>query len=195
MALSDMAQVFLAQLDRDPPVPIARVREGLAKAELPELDVWLEFHDAYAGYIEMIGKQGACWGVMHDRIRFSPVATPGIVHYYGDPGDDDCEVFCADTHPSYNYSLDRRGHLQTGPVDSFDRYVEQCGLWHHFCTTGATPNSNSRLSQEDILALVYNGGAGPVEEVSDQYQQYWRGDNILAIWDIETSVWVNVVTR
>jgi hypothetical protein len=194
MGLSDLAKEYLASLPREKPVSCERVQQEIEKLDAPLFEIWLQFHQNYAGYVETIGNDYACWGLMHDDLRFSPPGMkPNSIDAHYDHHDTVWRIRCADAHPSYNFELDQHGELLNGPASSFDLYVEQSALYRHFCTSGDQPKSQFRFAQDDIARELEDNGAELIENASDQYQEYWIGKNILAVRDLQSSQWVRVV--
>lgn len=194
-SLSDLARRYLASLPRDVAIPTSRVEQGLIDEGIPVFDTWLEFHENYAGYRERIGGDGCRWGLLHEKLIYCPNAIDEvIVDAQLDPSDGLWYIYCADVHPSYNYMLDQNGHFQEGPCSSFNMYIEQQATLNHFCTSGGKPQLQFSMSQESIQHRV-DEQASLMSTASDQYNEYWLSDTLLAVRDAESLRWLKVITR
>jgi hypothetical protein len=101
MDLSPAALDYLATLKRMPAVPVEQVADALKRAGCPAFQTWLDFHSRFAGYVEIIGREHAVWGIVHSNPGWPWIANQAEV----EAQTDDWYVVCADVHPHYDYKL------------------------------------------------------------------------------------------
>jgi hypothetical protein len=90
---------------------------------------WLEFHERYAGYVEVIGRDVAIWGLVHANPQWM---APRQVDVDGESDGKTWYITSADVHPSYVYRLDQNGEFLGGPAQSFDIHVERVAAFVEF---------------------------------------------------------------
>lgn len=190
MTLSRRAEAWLATLSRRPAPSVDEVLAAFLTQGIEPLEVWLDFHDRYAGYVEPIGAELAVWGLLHDRGVWAP---NGRIDYEPDTGDGDSFVTCADVHPSYDYRLDQNGVLLAGPAASFDVHVERQALRWWFCAVGR-PSCRFNVKKKSEIEEI-RSATTLVSEASDAEVEYYVGDRMLAVFEVRRPRWVEVLCR
>jgi hypothetical protein len=174
--LTHTAQNYLASLRRIEPVPTSEVERVIRTQGDPCPEVWLEFHDRYAGYVEPIGEDTAIWGLVH---RDS---------YWIEPGRASIEeiekglwyVTCAEVHPSYGYYLDNNGVFAGNQARSFDVKVERSALFSAFSAQGPVRMLVNELNEPDVILALRKDTAGQLEtSASDEFSRYYRSTKYL----------------
>ena len=142
MALTERALAWLATLSREPrPMPTAQVERAIAAAGGTAHAAWLDFHEAYAGYIEEIGPgEIAIWGLARSAnatpppIWVLPEAVFIVPPEHGLPE----AIRCADVHPVHGYELGVDGVFDGigGPAETFEMKLERHGVMKAFYDRG-----------------------------------------------------------
>lgn len=196
LSLSTRARTYLASLRRGESVPVERAAEALRRAGSPVFDRWLDFHDRYAGYQEILGDETSVWGIVH--------SDP----FWLDPGEAVVErdgalwrVVCADVHPSFDYWLDSEGVFTSvgggGRCQSFDIKVERDSVLFEAMAGGRKWELDFEMVKSaGVEALCRLVGAQPVVEASDEYATCWRARDVIVIErDASATVWVATDAR
>jgi|SRR5690554_3035512 len=175
--LTDRARKYLATLKREPFVPTKQVERIFIDSECPFFENWLEFHEKYAGYVEVLGNDTATWGLVHREPGW--LAPMGIEVDY-DKKEDGYDIVCADVHPSYNYVLTNRGEFLGFPSESFDIYVERKSIGREFSLDGKVIDFNKGGVDEEKVSRVLRD-SNFIPEASDKFSSYYLYENILLI--------------
>ena len=186
MVLSDRAQKWLNTLKREPAVSTEELKVALERIECPAFESWLEFHEKFAGYVQPLGDDHAKWGLIHAQAQWMPDG--------GVDAEIDGEMWlisCADAHPSYQYILEDNGHFLGGPSERFDIQVERFALQWWFAHQGSIPERRFNIQNKKAIERITTTTT-LVPEVSDQYYEYFLGEDILAEWDPEEKRWIEV---
>jgi hypothetical protein len=172
---------YLAQLERVAIPSTAFVEKRLA-GRMPQVPaVWLDFHERYGGYVEPISStEDALFGLMFFETQWF---TPMECELEDDPAADNAYIMCADVNPSYNFQLDKHGHLFAGPAECFEIHLERAALGKEFregCANGTTFHFK-RDELEAALAAEFDQllAGEPVAEASDKYHTYFRSEHLL----------------
>lgn len=180
MGLTKFGKNFLATLRRDTPVPTAVVEQRIRDAGHPAHPVWLEFHDAYAGYIEELAPGDvAFWGLSHAADRDPPPIWVNPDEVLITPADGRLPegIGCADAHPVHDYELLANGHFLGigGPAESFDRKLERHGLMMDFYSRGNWKQTllDRDLTKPEVVDLIEEMKASFIPEPSDKHAQYY----------------------
>lgn len=188
MPLSVRAQAFLASLRRHPAVPVARVAAAIREAGCTPYDIWLDFHERYAGYHEPLGKDAAIYGIVHTD------------SYWLGPGkasvrkgtDGNYSVICAEVHGTYDFRLHQDGRFTSygggGPCETFDVNVEQHSLvWEVKKDGRIWPGRAHTMSADGLNAFRAAVGAEPVAEASDRFTSVWKGREVIVFERLDPS--------
>ena len=193
--LSQRAQSYLNTLERRSSVPTETVKQALIDNGYPANEKWLDFHERYAGYCQSFGHDGATWGLVHADTRYSLIdGRPLSVEAYKDESDGLWHAAAADCHPSYDFTIDERGHCPELCVSSFNVHLEQSAIYREFMTQGEKPKQ--LWSHDEITQIMtQTTDAIPQKLASDEYRQWWLGEKILAELDVESDRWLRVFRR
>lgn len=179
--LSEKGQRFLNSLERFPALPVATVEKSLIDNGYPVFDVWLDFHDRYAGYTDAVGRDGVTWGLMHEHSRFGLGKKGRFIdaEAYFDESDDLWYAYAANAHPSYDYTIDERGHFYSMNISSFELFLNREGVWKEFLEQSKKPRIE-RSRSNIIQAIKESPDVELIDELSDEYIEWWQGENIIA---------------
>ncbi|ASJ76627.1 hypothetical protein [Granulosicoccus antarcticus] len=193
--LTERAQKYLGSLERRVPVPVADVRQALIDHGYPVLEVWLDFHDRYAGYCETLGEGGTTWGLKHADTRYSLMnGRPFEVEAYRDEADGLWTIEAADSHPSFDQTMDENGEFQHIPASSFEIHLERAALFQQYMDLGAKPYS--QMGYQRISQLKPESSeAERVEAASDKYIEWWQGKKYIAARWTETGEWLSAFVK
>lgn len=160
----------------------SEVVAGLLLAEgCPVAAAWLEFQDAFGGYVEPIGHDVAIWGVVHSDPDWLLPDSVEVEHKAGSAW----RIVCADVHPSYDYWLDETGQfvsVGSGRYEKFKTKVERNAVFWEMVSSGRTwtissdPPSGSR-----IPGFVAQSDCKPVAEASDRYSTLYKSESIILV--------------
>ena len=182
MDLSTRAVAYLATLKRHSAVPVEQVAEALKRANTSVFESWMEFHERFAGYEEIIGHDTAVWGIVHAQPRWGLLPHEAWVRSKAD----DWLVACADVYPSYDYNLNSTGefisHGGGGLHASFVKRVERAALGRDAASGGRKWRQECELRDRvngNLASFVRWSGASVVGEASDKYVTSWRGDDTI----------------
>lgn len=186
MNLSARAQTYLGRLHRSEPLSSDAVAEALRAAGVPRFASWLDFHDRFGGFHEVIGKDTAIWGIVHAHPTW---LSPGEPEAERD--ESGWRVMCADIHPSYDYWLTERGEfvgtVENDICENFDVKVERNALlWSVSEAMGRKWSIDSRnellKAAGGLDSLLQRSGAAIETPASDRYQSWWvAGDMIVCV--------------
>lgn len=188
MPLSLRAEAFLAALRRHPAVPVSQVADAIREAGCTPCEVWLDFHERYAGYEEPLGKDAAIYGIVHAN------------SYWLGPGkasvrkgtDGNYSVICAEVHGSYDFRLHQDGCFTSydggGPCETFDVNVEQHSLIWEVKKSGRIWTGGAHKMPTDGLdAFRLAVEAEPVAEASDRFSSVWKGRDVILFERLDRS--------
>lgn len=182
MDLSQTATAYLATLKRHPAVPVAQVVEALKRANCPVFECWVEFHERFAGYEEVIGRDTAIWGIVHAEPWWALLPYEAWVQANGN----DWVVACADVYPSYDYNLNSAGEFVSygggGQHESFAKRIERSALGWDATVAGRKWKQDCKLRdkvKENLETFIQWSGAMIVPEASDKYVTSWRGKDAI----------------
>ncbi|MCX2794703.1 hypothetical protein SAMN05660479_02242 [Microbulbifer thermotolerans] len=179
--LTDRAKKYLATLERVPSIPTREIERILSDNEYPCIPEWLEFHDRFSGYIEPLGLDRAVWGLAHN----SPVWMDSFsVDVECDKIEGTFEVVCADVHPSYNYTIDDRGHFFGLASESFEIYVERKAVGFLFSKAGSVRPIRVADIEDEVIGHILNK-ENLISEATDKFFTYYRYDNYLCVQNSE----------
>ena len=184
--LSIRARSFLETLERRPFIPTREVEAIIREQGYPCFEPWLDFHDRYAGYHERFGRDGAIWGLAHERPQW---LLPRKADIDREVNEEIWYVTCADAHPSYSYRLDNTGEFIGAPAERFDVHVERIALgWDFARRTGgrARPLSAGDLRGPAFAGILERVKAFLVSEASDRFARYYMTDTLLLVEDAST---------
>jgi len=183
--LSTRALKWLSTLERRSAVPVAEVESLILDAGLPCFDVWLDFHERYAGFVEPIGLDQAVWGLIHAAPSWLSPMRP---EFDREPDEDTWYIACADAHPSYDYSLDNRGEFVGAPAESFDVIVERNALGWEFRQRGSTRALTGDELRGENFRQVFEKQIRPflVPEASDKHSRYYLSPQYLLVENATT---------
>jgi len=175
--LTPLASKYLMTLKRRPSIPVQEVEAIIRGQGFPVFDPWLDFHDRYAGYEEIIGRDGAIWGLVHEAPQWLPSREADIDHELWE----EWYVTCADVHPSYNYRLTDKGEFLGSPARSFDTHIERLALgWDFYQRVGSRPMTISELRAPEFREKFTNHIKNfLVVEASDEFFRYYMNDTYL----------------
>lgn len=179
MTLSKRAISYVQTLKRVASVSTRQVVEILKQENVEVSDAWTDFHDAYAGYVEPIGRDVAVWGLVHLSSQWW---TPGTA--WIEEEDDGTMIACADAHPVYEYWLRRDGEVRgfSGGIAcaSFDIKIEQSALLSSL-TRGEWTQvvSFGSWTEEKRAKLLSQVSVAPAPEASDKYTKCWHTNDFV----------------
>jgi hypothetical protein len=183
--LSTRARIFLATLERRPSIPTKEVEAIIRDQGYPCFSPWLDFHERYAGYLEVFGQDWAVWGLVHEK----PVwLLPRKADIDREPHEETWYVTCADTHPSYDYRLDDKGEFLGPPAESFDIHVERIALGWDFHQKGPSRVLTTDELRGPGFQEIFITQIEPhlVAEASDRFFRYYMNENYLVVEDVES---------
>lgn len=183
--LSQTATQYLSTLERRPSISTREVQGILRERKYPQPAPWIDFHDRYAGYVELLGKDWAVWGLAHDRPYW---LGPREVEAEVERGEasEIWTVTCADVHPSYEYTLDQDGVFSSEGAESFDIKVEQNAVRWSFARRGAV---ESVVDPDELGALQHRLRDRLMEPASDKFSRFFMDDEFLLIQRVQASTW------
>ena len=183
--LTTRARDFLTTLERRPAVSTSDVEAIIRAAGFVAFVPWLEFHEKYAGYVEVIGRDMATWGLVHEKAVW---LLPRRVEVDRETHEDTWYITCADAHPSYTYQLDDKGRFLGGPAESFDIHVERKALGWEFQRTSETRALTTHELRDVAFRRVFATQMKEhvVETASDCYTRYYMNDDYLVVEDVES---------
>ncbi len=182
--LSPRATQFLKSLRRRPAVTdIPLIRAAFTSDGIDVPDVWVDFHNRYAGFVIDLGAGAlAVLGIAHRSAENMGRAGHGGLYYCWDderPQGGALRVDCADAHPSFEFVLTDSGHFLGsgcgGGADSLDIKIEQWAIWS---TSGIDKTWTVRwLRGETAAALVTNSELAKslVRDASDTQSTMYAG--------------------
>ena len=189
--LTERAKSYLNTLERIRPVPAREVEKVLRDQGAPCFQPWLDFHESYSGYVEPLGLDTAIWGIVHEKSHW---IGPGGAEVDRELHEEVWYVTCAEVHPSYSYLLDDNGKFLGDPAESFDIKVERNALhWEFFPREGAGRVEHDVKDAELIEHLRRDSRL--VAEASDRFSRFLKGDDFVAIEDLETKSFCQVWMR
>jgi hypothetical protein len=178
--LTERAQSYLNLLERLRPVPTRQVEKVLRDQGSPCFQPWLDFHERYAGYVEPLGLDRAIWGIVHEQSRW---IEQGSANVDREIREETWYVTCAEVHPSYNYLLDNKGEFLGDPAESFDIKVERNALRREFFSgRGVAARVEYHPKGAELIDRLRRDSR-LIEEASDSFFRYFRGDDFVAIED------------
>jgi hypothetical protein len=192
--LSRRAERFLETLERRPSIPTNDVEAMILDQSYPCYPCWLEFHERYAGYVEVFGRDSAIWGLAH---MSSEWLVPRKVDVDCETNEDVWYITCADVHPSYNYRLDNKGEFLGGPAATFDVHVERAGAFFDFQQDGhCRPLTSDELRTPQLRQMVNRTlRADLVAEASDSFFKYYMNDTYLVVESGKTRALVRGIVK
>ena len=185
--LSNRAKSFLATLERRPAIPTKDVELIICDQGLPCFPVWLDFHERYAGFLEVFGRDWAIWGLVHNNPEWLRSRKAEVDR---EPHEEVWYITCADAHPSYSYRLDNKGEFLGDPAESFDIHVERIALGWDFHQRGqsralSTAELRALCSQEILMTQMKDD---LVSGASDCFFRYYMNDTYLLVEDAKTGM-------
>jgi hypothetical protein len=183
--LTTRAKNFLSTLERRPAIPTEDVEAIIRGAGCPCFAPWLDFHERYAGYLEVFGRDWAIWGLVHEEPVWLPPRQADIDR---EPHDETWYITCADVHPSYTYQLDDMGEFLGGPAESFDVYVERIALGWDFHRRSEIRILTADELRGPAFQEIFSDRvkAHLVTEASDSFLRYYMNDTYLVVEDAST---------
>lgn len=180
--LTQLAQDYLASLPRVRAVPTKVVR-ALVEEEMDDpaaVDIWIDFHDQFAGYVEPICPgMDAVWGLAN--------LDPGGVHppmieidYDFEHDKETAYISCATRFGRYEYHLDKDGSFWSPSARDFGVRVERLALVWDLENWGEL-SAISRSELRDPSMLSEWGKTVDIPEATDKYYRYSRGDGLFLI--------------
>lgn len=190
MPLTQRAQIWLATLPRETPMPTVQVERLIREAGGVPHALWLDFHERYAGYVETVGPDDlAVWGLsrLKDAVPPSRWTEPESV-WVVPPGREDDEIIgCAEAHPVHEYQLTPSGWFRGlgGPCPSFDMKVERHGVMHEFYARGRGRRTllTSRGNAPENQKILHDVATWLVPEASTEVTQFYLCPDRLVIYD------------
>ena len=192
--LSTHAKKFLSTLKRHRSIPTKEVEIIIKNGEYPCFTSWLDFHEQYAGYVEIFGQDRAVWGLAHEK----PVWLPSReVEIDQELNTDIWYITCADVHPSYTYQLDNKGNFLGFDAESFDINVERKALVWFFYNAGKSKVLYGEELIESNLREIFVSQIKPdlVPEASDRFFRYYMNDKYLLVENARTEEFIRVTLR
>lgn len=175
--LTDKAKKYLSTLERRPFVPTEDVEKIILDSGYPCFPKWLDFHEKYAGYVELLGKDKAVWGLAHQ----SPTWLGSLaVEVSYDKKENSYDIVCADVHPSYNYVICESGEFMGFRSESFDIYVERKAVGYDFSFGFDVKSVSGSELSEDVIDRVM-GAENILIEASDAFSEYYFRDEFLLV--------------
>jgi hypothetical protein len=156
---------------------------ALALKGCPTFSAWLDFQDAFGGYVEVIGEDVALWGVMHDAPQW---LTPNRVEVERE-GQSSWRIACADVHPSYDYWLDKDGQFLSlgggGRYRSFGVKVERDAVFWESSSRGRTWELDFTLFESvgNIERLLNGLNCEKIQEASDEYSTLYKSHDVIFV--------------
>jgi len=180
MPLSERAQAFLAAQRRRPAVPVAQVAAAIRETGCDPYDVWLDFHERYAGYEEPLAVDTAIYGIVHTDSYW---INPGKARVKRGP-DGKLYVTCAEVEGRYHFRLYQNGWFCSsgagGPCETFDVNMEQHALLWEARETGRIWTFGlHKMPAGGLDALRSMVEAEPVVEASDRFSAFWKGRDVI----------------
>lgn len=177
--LTERANEYLRSLKRLPAIPTKEVEKIILDAGYPVFDCWLDFHDRYAGYVEVLGCDSAILGLSHEASYWY---GPRTVDIDRELHEEIWYITCAELHPSYTYRLENNGEFLGVRATSFDIHVERCGLLRQF----SLGHQTRWMTKDELLAVdARNLEPFIVPEASDTFSTYYENETHLLIYDVE----------
>jgi hypothetical protein len=189
MPLTQRAQTWLSTLVRETPMPTLEVERLIRDAGGTPHALWLDFHDRYGGYVEVVGPgEVAVWGLARAADAIPPNAFTQPDHVFIRAGDGEYPetIACAEANPVHEYELYADGWFAGlgGPCPSFDIKVERHGLMHELFSRGkihesVLRDSNAPASQQ----LLHDVASWLVPEASTKDTQFFFTPDRLVRFD------------
>lgn len=182
--LTDRANKYLATLERRSAIATTEVEKILRESGHPCFAAWLEFHERYAGYVELWGHDWAVWGLVHENPYWLGHRAAEVER---EPHHEIWYIACADVHPSYNYLLDDKGEFQGPPAQSFDVKVERNAVSWEFSRTGSSVFvPSSELREQSVRdRLLTEMKSHLVAAASDHFARCFMSEHCLAIENLK----------
>lgn len=190
MTLSKRAQTWLATLPREASLPTATVERLIREAGGTPYVTWLDFHERFAGYVEVVGPDDvAVWGLSRPKDTDPPSRwrEPETV-WLLPPGGQEAEVIaCADAHPVHEYLLRPAGRFlgPGGPCPTFDMKVERHGVMHEFYARGKARRTflTSQGDAPEHQQRIHDVASYLVPEASTDATKFYLHPERLVIYD------------
>jgi hypothetical protein len=192
MQLTERAMRYLERQDRVERVPTATVAALLRESGTPAFDSWLDFHERYSGYVEVIGPGDVAVLGLAQVERYShwtKACSIDVSFYEEEEGEEALyKIVCADAHPSYGYQLDHKGQF-FGPsgrhpaTESYDRRVEQTALYREAKQTEGWDPVLRTVPPNRCEKLLAEVAEGLVRAASDQYSAWYVTSEWLVVRD------------
>jgi hypothetical protein len=191
--LTERAQRYLALLKRVRPAPAEVVERAFREQGEPCPDVWLDFQERFAGYVEPLGQETAVWGIIHEKSQWTPPCAVWIENWY--ENGETSRARCADVHGSYDYWLGDGGIFHRPLAETFEIKVERNAARATFMgDPNRPPKWCFALADEAFLDRVHRE-TSLVPEASDKHRRILTGDTLFAEEDVETGRIVSALTR
>ncbi|MFZ5895127.1 MAG: hypothetical protein ACOY0T_28970 [Myxococcota bacterium] len=171
--LTRRAQQYLATLKRRPSVPLEDIKRWFAESGQPCFDVWLDFHERYAGLEER--STGHALGLAQPVDASDPAHAPRIKC---DDWGQGCKIVIAAVEGFEEIELDWRGKVTINAerAETFELKLERDALRWEFQQAGRTKS----LTDDDFcLSLLPQLENDWVAEASDEYIDCYRNARYL----------------
>ena len=191
--LTERARQYLTSLERLRPVPTKEVERVLGEQGSPCFEVWLDFHERYAGYVEPLGGDQATWGIVHEGSRWMKPGQANVKKAH--EVDVKWFVTCAAVHGSYTYELGDTGMFRERSAESFDIKVERNAARVTFMREAVDrPRLWTKLDDPAFLERVRRETT-VVAEASDRFYRVLMGESLCVVEDAQTREIVEALTR
>lgn len=178
--LTQRAQQYLTTLRRRPSVPLEDIKRWFAESGQPCFDVWLDFHERYAGLDEP--STGHALGLAQPVDASNPAHAPRVeCEEWGQ----ECVIMIAAAERFEKLELDWRGkvRIEAERAETFDLKVERDALRWEFQQTGRT----KCLTDDDLCqSLLPQLEDDWVAEASDEYVDCYRNARYLLFVNART---------
>lgn len=177
--LSPRAEQYLATFEQLPSVPIDHIKRWFAETGEPCFDVWLEFHERYAGLKDRT--TGYVLGLAQPGQVTPPGRGPRI---RCDEWGQESHVMIATVEGDEKYELDWRGHVRfdSERADCFERRLERAALLWEFEQRAHRYVGDDSLCQSLLPQLEDHW----VREASDEYVDCYRNSRYLLFVNART---------
>ncbi|MFZ5895126.1 MAG: hypothetical protein ACOY0T_28965 [Myxococcota bacterium] len=178
--LTQRAQQYLATLKRGPSVPLEDIKRWFAESGQPCFDVWLDFHERYAGLEEP--STGYALGLAQPVDASNPAHAPRIE--CSESGQR-CVILIAAVEDFEELKLDWRGKVTINAerAETFDLKVERDALRWEFQQSGRTVRLTDDDFCQSLLPQLENDW---VAEASDEYVHCYRNARYLLFVNART---------
>src|SRR5258708_6735285 len=95
--LTQRATRFLTNLERRSAIPTKEIESIIRSKGYPCFAPWLDFHERFAGYVEVWGRDWAIWGLAHGAPHW---LAPQAAEIDREPHEETWYISCVDCHPS-----------------------------------------------------------------------------------------------